>query len=403
MGQALRGLMYLHSQQIIHKDIKPHNLLVMEESPICVVVSDFDISSDRSRNDRTTTGHGGPQGTPDYMAPEVKTGNAPDQSSDLYSFGVTMMELTLGRLPTEDDMTAIRNSRWLTSPEPSESLTTLLNGLLKISPQHRWTAEQAQSEYFQRAQSPVPMYWKWDRDREWFDVTERFKGHVQRILDSTSTDRLGRGNDQRQSQSYTRLQVMRVQQIENEELWGRYVAERKEMIRNQNTLLEKGHTTDAVDVKTATELNAKELDTRTNEVYLLHGMRDGVQEKIALKGFEERLAGTGAGTIYGLGSYFAENACKADQYCTPNKEQEFHMFLARVTLGGHCYACNDTKTSIAGHFGGQRVEQWKMLPEVQGTGVTYSSLVGTALARREFVVFRGIQAYPEYLITYKRV
>jgi len=94
---------------------------------------------------------------------------------------------------------------------------------------------------------------------------------------------------------------------------------------------------------------------------------------------------------------------QADQYAKSNGGDHFHMFLARVTLGGHPYECNDKSATVAGHSKGQSVSSWKLLPEIEAdTGLRYSSLLGTALARKEFVVFRGIQAYPEYLITYTR-
>ena len=79
---------------IIHCDIKPSNVLLTETG--CVKLSDFGLARRLSR----TTDEGAPlAGTPDYLAPEVIQGNTNDARSDLYSLGVTLFQMTFGRLP----------------------------------------------------------------------------------------------------------------------------------------------------------------------------------------------------------------------------------------------------------------------------------------------------------------
>ena len=151
------------------------------------------------------------------------------------------------------------------------------------------------------------------------------------------------------------------------------------------------------------------LHRERNEVYLMHGCAECVAALIARDGFEDKLAGSESGSIYGYGTYFAENACKADQYATRNVAGEYHIILARVALGGHPYECNDVNASVPwplkrGVVSWRAVNQLRLLHEVDaGTGLRFSSLKGTAYTRREFVVFRGIQAYPEFLVKYRRV
>ena len=67
----------------------------------------------------------------------------------------------------------------------------------------------------------------------------------------------------------------------------------------------------------------------------MHGTKHGAERHIARVGFDERLSGTGSGTFYGQGVYFAENVCKADQYSTPDGDGLCRLIVARVALGTH--------------------------------------------------------------------
>ena len=105
MKQALLGLAHLHHEGIIHKDVKPHNLLVMGDGR--VVVSDFDISTDRQSSNHTTTGRGF-AGTLGYSAPE----STPSKASDMFSFAVALAETTIGKLPDHTQLDQLRQKSW---------------------------------------------------------------------------------------------------------------------------------------------------------------------------------------------------------------------------------------------------------------------------------------------------
>ncbi|HSN55875.1 MAG TPA: serine/threonine-protein kinase, partial [Candidatus Sulfomarinibacteraceae bacterium] len=98
--EVLEVLGYLHGQRIVHRDVKPSNLLVAEDGSI--KLSDLGLvrALDRA-SDLTATMEG--VGTPRFMAPEQLRGEPPSGACDLYSLGVTMYQLLTGRLPFDGD------------------------------------------------------------------------------------------------------------------------------------------------------------------------------------------------------------------------------------------------------------------------------------------------------------
>jgi eukaryotic-like serine/threonine-protein kinase len=94
------ALAYAHSRSIVHRDIKPHNVLVSDHNSL--KVTDFGIAKAAfQKTDITTTGK--IIGTVTYISPEQANGDEPDARSDLYSLGVLLYELTIGRPPFEAD------------------------------------------------------------------------------------------------------------------------------------------------------------------------------------------------------------------------------------------------------------------------------------------------------------
>jgi serine/threonine protein kinase len=141
-SQLCAAVHYAHSQGIIHRDIKPQNVLLQQGTH--VLLGDFGIARDNTQSHITSTGVG--MGSAAYMAPDQVIGEATARS-DIYSLGVVLYEMITGRLPYEGatsleiivkhSSAPIPDPRVI-NPQVPAALALLIQTALAKSPQERF-------------------------------------------------------------------------------------------------------------------------------------------------------------------------------------------------------------------------------------------------------------------------
>jgi serine/threonine protein kinase len=119
-AQVAEALDYAHSQGIVHRDVKPNNILVADDGR--PLLADFGLV--RSiRDDRHLTNSGVMLGTPDYMAPEQAHGREVDGRADIYALGVILFEMLTGEHPYASETPIGVIIKHISEPMPHPSAT----------------------------------------------------------------------------------------------------------------------------------------------------------------------------------------------------------------------------------------------------------------------------------------
>jgi serine/threonine-protein kinase len=115
MSQICDGIGYLHANGVVHRDLKPTNVMLCSDGSLRIM--DFGIAKAAAAR-RLTFGSFSPtMGTPDYMAPEQVKGQRGDERTDVYSLGAILYEMVTGRLPFEGpNAYAVMNARLVGDP-----------------------------------------------------------------------------------------------------------------------------------------------------------------------------------------------------------------------------------------------------------------------------------------------
>ena len=129
--QILRALQHAHSKGIVHRDIKPQNIMLLQDGTI--KVTDFGIARFSHNETRTMTDKA--IGSVYYIAPEQARGDYTDEKTDLYSVGVMLYEMLTGKLPFEaDNAVSVAIMQLQTDPRPPRELDpTIPEGLEEIT------------------------------------------------------------------------------------------------------------------------------------------------------------------------------------------------------------------------------------------------------------------------------
>lgn len=165
VGEALNvlcdiahGLDYAHEKGVVHRDVKPGNVLFRKDGR--AVLADFGIAKAMDGSNSSTMA-GMSVGTPDYMSPEQARGESVDGRSDLYSLGAMLVEMLTGKPPYEaPDAFSVALSH-VTQPTPTLPvqhawLQPLLNGLMSKMPSERYNTGAAVVAAVQRLLPTAP-------------------------------------------------------------------------------------------------------------------------------------------------------------------------------------------------------------------------------------------------------
>ena len=169
MTQLGKALGYAHAHGMIHRDVKPSNVL-LDDSGNCLL-TDFGLARMTESTSKITSS-GAVMGTPSYMSPEQGTGATLDQRSDLYSLGVILFEMLTGRVPysaetpiavvlkhIQDPLPSVRKF----NPEIHEEVELVLLKALAKHPDERYQSADEfvgalQAAIAQATGMPVPTY-----------------------------------------------------------------------------------------------------------------------------------------------------------------------------------------------------------------------------------------------------
>jgi len=172
LGYIARALAYAHRRGVIHRDVKPENVLISQDN---VFLADFGVAKpvDAAANQYLTTG-GLVVGTPTYMAPEQAAADpATDHRADIYAFGILAYELLAGEPPFANLplglLFAAHASR---EPEPiarrrpdvPSPLASLIARCLRKDPDDRWDSADALCDVLRATALPEPSFLMADGD-----------------------------------------------------------------------------------------------------------------------------------------------------------------------------------------------------------------------------------------------
>lgn len=141
--QIAEGLAFAHAQGVIHRDVKPLNILLTDTRPSLAKITDFGLARLVESTEHTVPGS--LLGSARYMSPEQVAGKKADARSDLYAFGITLFEMLTGRVPFDGEFAAVlgRHANEAVPdvrtivPDVPPALATLVASMVAKAPEDR--------------------------------------------------------------------------------------------------------------------------------------------------------------------------------------------------------------------------------------------------------------------------
>jgi len=196
------ALDYAHSQNMIHRDVKPANILLTQRGQ--PMLTDFGIAKVLDLEETLElTGTSAALGTPEYMAPEQATAKSVDHRADIYSLGVVLYEMVTGRKPfiADTPMAVLIKHATEALPRPTKFAPNLSDEVEKIllkalakQPENRYQDMGELVSAFKGASAGKVPAGKVDRDRKDREAAERTK---RKQKENEASKKLAREADER--------------------------------------------------------------------------------------------------------------------------------------------------------------------------------------------------------------
>ncbi|MDY6968964.1 MAG: serine/threonine-protein kinase [Spirochaetota bacterium] len=140
-NEICKALKYAHDKNVIHRDIKPDNILISKEGE--VKLTDFGIATSKDEDEKELTTAGMTLGTPAYMSPEqISDTKNVDKRADIYSMGVLLYEMIVGKCPfprsfTPESISLIEKGDYTSAKKINPKVAPIIQKIIKKAMHHK--------------------------------------------------------------------------------------------------------------------------------------------------------------------------------------------------------------------------------------------------------------------------